>query len=268
VMAEHGLRGEVIGLACDGTGYGTDGAVWGCEILKASPGDFERLGHLNYAPLVGGDAAIEHPLRMAFGYLVKAYGAGAMGLDLPALQGVSKKDRQLWMRMIERGVNVPPTSGLGRLFDAVSALVGVCSENTYEGQAAIELEAAADETPQDACPFDLVADADGFVISVDPLIREVVSDLKKGVAVGIISAKFHAAVVEFLLASALRARELSGLDRVAVSGGCFQNDILVRALVPMLEKEGFGVYLHRQVPPGDGCISLGQAYVAMHSIRG
>jgi len=269
VMAEHGLAGEVLGLAMDGTGYGPDGTVWGGEVLRVSATEYTRLGHLRPIPLPGGDAAIAHPIRTAWALLVEAFGpeeaerrrVGHLASDLA-------DDRAVWTAMIARGTAAPRACGLGRLFDAVSVLAGVCAENTYEGQAAIELEAAAHSARDDAppYPFTLTEPAGGaggaWVLDTRPLVREVVADAEAGRGAAAISARFHATVAGMLLAAARRARDETGLPRLCLSGGCFANALLVARLAPALESDGFDVYAHRDVPPGDGGVALGQAYVA------
>ncbi len=277
VMAECGLEGEVLGLAMDGTGYGTDVGVWGGEVLRASATDFTRLGHLSYVSLPGGDAAVEHPARTAWAYLVQAYGAGqAERHRVGHLARTSAKDRAMWTDMMARGVNAPRACGLGRLFDAVSVLAGVCAENTHEGRAAMELEAAAGGAPDDAPPYEFAmldppadgpGQGEGWVIDSSALIRGVVADVEAGGGAEAVSARFHATVAAMLLAAARRARDETGLTRIALSGGCFANDRLVRTLAPALESDGLQVYGHRDVPPGDGGIALGQAYVAAARLR-
>jgi len=269
VMAEHGLAGEVLGLAMDGTGYGPDGTVWGGEVLRASAAEYARLGHLRPIPLPGGDAAVEHPVRTAWALLLEAFGpreaegrrVGHLATDLAA-------DRGVWTEMLARGTAAPRACGLGRLFDAVSVLAGVCAENTYEGQAAIELEAVAHDACDAAAPYPFsvmepAGGADGaWVLDTLLLVREVVADAESGADATAISARFHATVAEILLAAARRARDETRLDRVCLSGGCFANALLVERLAPALESDGFEVYAHRDVPPGDGGVALGQAYVA------
>ncbi|MGB6917583.1 MAG: carbamoyltransferase HypF, partial [Phycisphaerae bacterium] len=268
VMAEHGLEGETIGLAMDGTGYGTDGTVWGGEILRASPGDFQRLGHLACVSLPGGDAAVEHPVRTAWSFLLEAYGPEEAERRLVGrLAETRPKDRRIWTDMVAKGVSAPRACGLGRLFDAVSVLAGVSAENTYEGQAAIELEAAAGDRPDEADPYafalaDAPAAGGGWVIDTVPIIRGVVADVEAGRDADETSARFHATVAAMLRAAARRAREETKLERIALSGGCFANARLVRLLAVALEADGFEVYLHRDVPPGDGGVALGQASVA------
>ncbi|MGB2938341.1 MAG: carbamoyltransferase HypF, partial [Phycisphaerae bacterium] len=267
VCAEHGLEGEILGLAMDGTGYGPDGTIWGGEVLRASAAGFERLGHLAYVPLPGGDAAIKHPVRTAWSFLVQAFGAEEAQRRRPGhLAEATDRNLRLWTEMLAKRVNTPRACGLGRLFDAVSVLAGVCAENSYEGQAAIELEAAAGDAPDDAPPYAFELSepkkGGGWTLETAPLVRDVVADAESGRNPATISARFHATVAAMLRDAAVRARDETGLARIALAGGCFANDRLVRLLVPKLEADGFNVYGHRQVPPGDGGVALGQAYVA------
>ncbi|MCX5683983.1 MAG: carbamoyltransferase HypF [Planctomycetota bacterium] len=290
VMAENGLTGEVIGLAMDGTGYGPDGTIWGGEVLRASAAHFERLGHLSYVALAGGDAAVEHPVRIAWAFLLQAYGLEeALRKRVGRVAQAAEKDLRLWAEMIEKGVNSPLACGLGRLFDAASALSGVCDDNSYEGQPAVELEGAAEGQPDNIPPYEFaIINEDvgsaglaasqrrarsvgagkaatapqGWVLDTLPVIRGIVADIEAGRGGAETSARFHATVAAMLLAAARRAREESGLGRIALSGGCFANHRLMRALAPALEAEGFEVYVHREVSPGDGGVALGQAYVA------
>jgi len=267
VCAEHGLEGEVLGLAMDGTGYGPDGTIWGGEVLRASATGFERLGHLAYVPLPGGDAAIKRPARTAWSFLVQAFGAEEARRRRPGhLAEVADRNLRLWTDMLAKRVNTPRACGLGRLFDAVSVLAGVCAENSYEGQAAIELEAAAGDAPDDAPPYAFELSeprkGGGWTLETAPLIRDVVADAESGRNAATISARFHATVAAMLRDAAVRARDETGLARIALAGGCFANDRLVRLLAGKLEADGFNVYGHRQVPPGDGGVALGQAYVA------
>jgi hydrogenase maturation protein HypF len=270
VMAENGLDGDVIGLAMDGTGYGPDGTVWGGEVLRASPAEFRRLGHLEYVPLPGGDAAIEHPVRTAWAMVLGAFGPAEAARHLAGhLAATADQDRRLWADLVERGLHAPRASGLGRLFDAASALAGVCAHSTYEGQAAMELEAAAAREPLDAAPYGFAIrqaapGSPGAAWSLDwrPLIRDLVLDLEGGSSAAAASARFHATVAAMLRDAARRAAGETGLRRVALSGGCFANARLIGLLAAGLEADGLAVYLHREVPPGDGGVALGQAYVA------
>ncbi len=264
-MAEHGLRGSAIGLSLDGTGYGTDGRVWGGEVLICRPDGFERFAHLGYVPMPGGDAAVREPWRMAFAAL------RAAGFDLEAaasLSGATGEEARVLERMIERGINTPLTSSLGRLFDAVAAVVLERRTVDYEAQAAIELEGAAgdeaDSEPGYAMDFaagDWAA-REPATICAGPLWRNLLSDLAQGVSKARISAWFHAGVVAGFAEAAAKARAATGLRQVALSGGCMHNRRLARLLRTKLEAEGFEVFQHIQVSPGDGGLSYGQAAVA------
>lgn len=264
VLAEHGLAGPVIGVAADGTGYGTDGAIWGCEILVADLLQFERRYHLRYVPLPGGEQAVREPWRMAAVYLHQAFGDAFVQLDLPFVarrgpEGLRASWRPL-AQMIARGINSPPTSSLGRLFDAVAALVGLRDKVLYEGQAAIELEIAAVEEAE-AYPFAIDSDKPG-TLDVAPSIRAVVEDLQRGISVAQVAGRFHSTIAELLASACERVRAETHVNVVALSGGVFQNRRLLEGLVARLQSAGFSVYTNRDVPPNDGGLSLGQAAVA------
>ena len=268
LMAEWRLSGRVIGLSCDGTGYGEDRAVWGCEILDASLGDYRRLGHLRYVPLPGGDAAVKDADRSAYSHLLAAFEEeNATMRRLTAFQRLGDEKRRLLRDMIVRSVNSPPTSSLGRLFDAASAVANVAHAATYEGQPAIEFEAAAAARVDDAYPFALEETPDGFIIDPRPLVRALAEDAAAGVGADVLSARFHNAVAAFLAESARRAREMTGLSTVALGGGVFQNDYLTKRLARILRSDGFRVFVHRQVPTNDASVSLGQAAVAAQRAR-
>ena len=262
VLAEHGLSEPVIGVAADGTGYGTDGTIWGCEIMTADLVGFERLMHLAYVPLIGGEQAVRQPWRVAAAYLARAYGDAFLELDIPF---VNQLDRSKWRtlaQMASRNVNSPPTFSLGRLFDAVAALVGLRCEVLYEGQAAIELEMQAQQTgQQDIYPFD-IGDQTPAELDVAPMIRAIVNDIQQGVSVVQIAGRFHRSVAELLSMACCKAREKTGLNTVALSGGVFQNRLLLEQLMVRLEQMAFQVYINRCVPPNDGGLSLGQIAVA------
>jgi hydrogenase maturation protein HypF len=260
VLAEHGLAGPLIGVAADGTGYGTDGAIWGCEIMIASLSSFERAAHLAYVPLPGGEQAVRQPWRMAAVYLAQAYGDAFLDLDIPF---VRRLDRARWLllaQLIAKNINSPPASSMGRLFDAVAALLGLRDEVVYEGQAAIELELLAE--PQERIyPFAIGA-GQPALLDVTPMIRAIVEELRRGEPIAWIAGRFHRTVVELLAAACLCVREQTGLASVALSGGSFQNRLLLERLVARLSEQEFQVYLNRRVPPNDGGLSLGQLAVA------
>ena len=265
-MAEHGLTGQVLGVAFDGTGYGTDGHIWGGEFLVADRLEFRRVAKLKYVGMPGGDAAVKEPPRMAVSYLRDAFGERFQSVALRILDGWTDSQLNVLAAMLEKGLNCPKTSSMGRLFDAVAALTGVATRNTYEGQAAIELEAAAAADVSAAYQFGYAGPSEpgGSEMELDPApaIREVVSDIEAEVDVATISAKFHNAVVQAILEVAERVRSREAISDVVLSGGVFQNSYLIQKLSPELEARGFAAFRHRDVPPNDGGIALGQAAVA------
>lgn len=264
-MAENHLDGKVIGIALDGTGYGTDGAVWGGEVLIAEYRDFERAAHFEYIPLPGGAAAIHEPWRVALSYLVKHYVKDLNNLDLPFLRGIDARRRQVIQQMIDRQIHSPRTSSCGRLFDAIAALTGIRSTVNYEAQAAIELEMAAyNSTDEGAYPFELIPEENHWQIGTLPLFQTVLNDLRQQTPVADISRRFHNGLAAIFVELAEQIREQTQLNRVCLSGGCFQNALLFQRMVDGLRAKSFEVYFHSEVPAGDGGISLGQALVAAH----
>jgi hydrogenase maturation protein HypF len=267
-MAENHLEGKVVGIALDGTGYGTDGNIWGGEVLLADYVDFERVAHFDYVRMPGGAVAIHEPWRMAVSYLARHFGDAFLDLPIPFVQQLDRRRVEVLRRMIERGVNSPLTSSCGRLFDAVAALVGIRQRVTYEAQAAIELEMAIEPSGEDvAYPFALAPDGGGWRIDTRPLFAALIEDLRKGLAVGIISRRFHNGLVEVFARLAGLLRERTALNRVCLSGGTFQNAYLLEHLCARLGASGFEVFTHAEVPTGDGGLSLGQAVVAAHRPR-
>ncbi|MGW4870653.1 carbamoyltransferase HypF [Streptomyces chartreusis] len=263
-MAEHGLDGTrpVIGVAFDGTGHGDDGAVWGGEFLLADYAGFTRFGHLAYVPLPGGDTAVRRPYRMALAQL-RAAGLDWSG-DLPCTAACPPDELCLLQRQLERDLNCVPTSSMGRLFDAVSSLAGVCHRAGYEAQAAVELEAAALEAPADDTIAYAFALGDGEPVRADaaPVIAAIVRDLREGHTAATVAARFHRGVAALVHALCRRARERHGLDTVALTGGVFANTLLSSACAAALRQDGFTVLRHRSVPPGDGGLALGQLMVS------
>jgi hydrogenase maturation protein HypF len=261
-LADNGADGPVIGVAFDGTGYGTDGTIWGGEFLVADLAGFQRGGHLTPVPMPGGAAAIRQPWRMAAAYLDYLDGAGS---DVAGL-GVARRNAARWdaiVSMARRQVNAPLTSSAGRLFDAVAAILGVRDEISYEGQAAIELEQLAD--PSEAGAYRAaIAGGDPFNASGAELIGAAVEDLTAAVPGEIIAARFHNGLATLILDACVLLREQHGLSTVALSGGVFQNLLLLGGTVTRLEEHGFTVLTHSRVPCNDGGISLGQAVVAGH----
>jgi len=289
VMAEHGLNERVIGVSWDGTGYGTDGQIWGGEFLVGDYTAFRRAAHLKYVRLPGGEAAIRHPRRMALSHLVNAYGEAAWSLDLPALARLEPTERAVVRHQIETGFNSPWTSSAGRLFDAVSALLGVRDVVNYEGQAAIELEMIVAEDVEEGyevvgqsgnqgiresgnsrLPDFLIHDSlitDGLILDPAPLLRAVVDDLRAGTPRPVIAARFHNTLARLIVDTCGIIRQQEGLNKVCLSGGVFQNVTLLRRTLHGLREAGFVPYIHHLVPPNDGGIALGQALVAHFSAQ-
>ncbi|MFD8952120.1 carbamoyltransferase HypF [Streptomyces xanthophaeus] len=273
-MAEHGLDGSrpVIGVAFDGTGYGDDGAVWGGEFLLADYTGYTRFAHLAYVPLPGGDAAVHRPYRMALSHL------RAAGIDwlpgLPPTDACPPDELRVLARQLDRDLNCVPTSSMGRLFDAVSSLAGICHHAGYEAQAAIELEGAAVAAPETGpgyafalrvpAPSSSGGGAVSAPVTADPapVLAAVVADVRAGVDPVRIAARFHASVAALVVELCVLARERHGPDTVALTGGVFANALLSSACARSLREQGFTVLRHRNVPPNDGGLSLGQLMVA------
>ncbi len=261
VLAEHGLNDPVIGIAADGTGYGTDGAIWGCEIMQADLHGFERLAHLAYVPLPGGEQAVRQPWRIAAAYLAQAYDDDFLTLDIPFVHNIDRKRWHTLSQMIMKGVNAPLTSSLGRLFDAVASLLGIRNEVIYEGQAAIEMEILADTKHARIYPFSTQGDK-RTILDVRPMLRAIVQDIQRGISTAQIAGNFHWTVAEMLASQCVHVRQHSGLHTVALSGGVFQNRLLLERLTTLLEQRAFQVYTNRRVPPNDGGLALGQLAIA------
>ncbi|MCQ9131703.1 carbamoyltransferase HypF [Streptomyces hilarionis] len=268
-MAEHGLDGArpVIGVAFDGTGHGDDGAVWGGEFLLADYDGFTRIGHLAYVPLPGGDAAVRRPYRMALAHL-RAAGI-PRSADLACTAACPPEELRVLERQLECGLHCAPTSSMGRLFDAVSSLAGVCHRAGYEAQAAVELEGAALRAPSEdstAYAFALHAARDGAggPVRADPapVLAAIVDDLRAGLGPAVVAARFHRGVAALVHRLCALARERHGPDTVALTGGVFANTLLSSACAAALREDGFTVLRHRLVPPNDGGLALGQLMVA------
>lgn len=267
-MVEHGLDGEVLGVAWDGAGYGTDGQVWGGEFLIASYRRFSRFAHLRPFRLLGGEAAMKEPGRSAAAILWEMMGEQMPAYRLPSWEAASEQ-RERFAALLRSGVASPWTTSMGRLFDAVASLTGLCHQPSFEGQAAMAVEFAAERGQADergfmaGYPLDLAESAApgaSRVVDWRPMVSAMLDDLRRGCSPEQIAARFHAG----LAAGVVRVAQAAGLPRVVLTGGCFQNGLLLSLARRRLEEAGFAVYSHSLVPPNDGGLSLGQAVVAAH----
>jgi hydrogenase maturation protein HypF len=261
-MAEYGLEGPVLAVVMDGTGYGEDGTVWGGEFLEVTVRTYTRLGHLRTIPLPGGDKAAKEPWRMAAAYLDRIYGR-AERVGIPFVAGLDLSGWSLLREAVQAGINSPLCSSTGRLFDAVSALIGVRSLTNYEGQAAIELEQLARQGEQGEYPFEIAEEEGMLIVDPDPVIAAIVDEVKRNIDPSLISARFHNSLARAIARLAIRMREATGLSEVVLSGGVFQNHLLMGRVVDLLEGADFKTYIHHKVPANDGGIALGQAFHAL-----
>ncbi len=265
-LVENGVEAPVIGVAFDGAGYGSDGTLWGGEFLIADLRRFQRAGHLEYVPLLGGEAAIKKPYRMALSYIYTLLGEQDQELDGLPIGKLHFDELDLLKQQLTRRINCPLTSSAGRLFDAVSALAGVREEIEYEAQAAIELEMLAaeegDELERKPYPFSVVEHQEMRVIKLGDLFSAIAQDVKNQTPTPIISLRFHQTVARIILETCKSIAIESGINQVALSGGSFQNRLLLRLAAAALQREGFSVITHHLVPCNDGGISLGQAVIA------
>jgi hydrogenase maturation protein HypF len=265
-VAEHGIRGAILGVAWDGAGLGRDGGIWGGEFLEKTENQFLRVGHFRPFRLPGGTVAMREPRRAALGLLFEIFGESCLQEALAL--GFTQTEARLLIKILKQGVNAPQTSSVGRLFDAVAALVGICSVAEYEGQAAAELEFAVDHAldkqgedkgvedktnAMEAYPVQ-IGEGVPAVLDWEPWVRGVLQDRNQGLSVGEISAKFHRTLAHSIVLMA----EWSGISQVVLSGGCFQNRILCETTISMLKEQGFEIYWNQKVPPNDGGISVGQ----------
>ncbi|GIV66166.1 MAG: carbamoyltransferase HypF [Bellilinea sp.] len=258
---QYPFEQQVIGVILDGTGYGSDGAIWGGEFLLGNQAGFQRLLHLKYVPLPGGDAATRRVSRITLAHL---WSAGLeWEADLPAVKTLCEEERTLLRTQLERRINTPLTSSMGRLFDAVAGLLGIRDRVTYEGQAAIELENLADENELGVYPFSINKDEVDLLM----LWEAILSDWRKGIPPPIIAGRFHNAVAHLILEAAQTIRQISGVKTVVLSGGVWQNQLLLKKTLPLLENSSFEVLTHQRVPANDGGIALGQALIAAHQLQ-
>lgn len=261
-LAENGWNDNrpVIGLLYDGTGMGSDGAIWGGEVFVGGFADFQRHYHLKYVPLVGGDLAVRKPARMALAYLwTNGY---EWDSSFPCAQSLCMEDRTVIRSQLEKEINSPPTSSMGRLFDAVSAFLGVRQEVNYEGQAAIELENIVDHSERGCYPIEINVNE----MDTKPLWGELIHDMQSGTALSIMAARFHNSIVQLSLSVSVNLRNLHGINTVALSGGVWQNKVLLTRTISLLQNNNFDVLWHKNIPANDGGVAYGQACIAAHSI--
>jgi hydrogenase maturation protein HypF len=274
-MAENGLDGDVIGIIFDGTGYGADGTVWGGEFLVGGYDGYRRAGHFRPVPLPGGDAAVREPWRMAMAYLYQALGETAFTTDHPVARILPEKERALFAQMLRRGINSPLTSSCGRLFDAVAALLNVRHTVSYDGQGAIELESVVEMaeggekslpaplSQGGSYPYKIVSNEDApLQLDFSRMFPEILTDIDAGIQTAVIAYRFHQSVASAATEACLHISEVTGLDRVILSGGVFQNRLLSEMIYTPLTHKGLHVFTQRLVPPNDGGIALGQAAIA------
>lgn len=275
-MAENRLKGEVIGVSFDGTGFGEDGSIWGGEFFTGGYRGFERAGHLAYVMIPGSDSAVKHPWRMALSYLYASAEAGLMEMDnildkLPIFKERDKDEINFTVKMLEKRINSPFTSSMGRFFDAVSALLGIKTDISYEGQAAIELEYYADLCCTLPYHFEIEPQGDsgeGFAVNTSHIIKQLVDDITDEKSLQYISSRFHATIANIVLQGCIYIRRGNGIKDVVLSGGVFQNITLLKLSMNLLRENGFDVYIHSEIPANDGGIALGQAVLAIAGLVG
>jgi len=270
-MAEHGLTGPVVGIACDGTGYGPDGQVWGGEVLVADAAGFRRAAHLRYFALLGGDAAAIETWRPAVALVQQAFGSDWPADAERAFDGVDRRALDVARRRLTGGGRLVQTSSLGRLFDAAAFLLGLCESNRCEAQAAMALEAAAEAAGPggEELPYEIIEPADGGPAQIDAsgLIRALVDVRARGGDVPAAARAFHETVAAMFADATVRAAQAAGLRNVCLTGGCMANAVFLASLRRRLRRAGLNVYVHERVPPGDGGLALGQAVVAAERMR-
>jgi hydrogenase maturation protein HypF len=267
-MAENGLRPPVLGVVWDGTGYGDDGTIWGGEFLLATADGWQRAAHLRPFRLPGGETAVREPRRSALGLLFARFGAEALGWKwLPPVVSLPTHERKLIGQMLEKGINAPVTTSAGRLFDGVAALLGLCQRSTFEGEAAMALEFAAQGQSAPPYRFALQSAANGpLVIDWGPLLEDLLTDISQGQPTAHCAARFHSALAEMIVAVAQRVSTNAtsgGTADIALTGGCFQNRLLSELTIARLRAAGFHPHWHRQAPANDGGIALGQVLGGM-----
>lgn len=261
-LAQGKPNGKVIGVTFDGTGFGLDGNVWGGEFLIGDLTGFERKGHLKYVPMPGGERAIKEPWRMAASWLYQIYGEELLNLRIKFVERLDRSKWAILKKMIDRKINSPPTSSIGRLFDAVSSLIGIRGKVEYEAQAAIELERVAEKDVRDFYEFNIEPEGGLYVIDPSPIFISIVEDLRKNIATSVISARFHNSISRLINEVCMKLRDSLAIEVVVLSGGVFLNRYLVNKVKPQLVANGFRLLGNDKIPVGDSGISIGQALIA------
>jgi hydrogenase maturation protein HypF len=256
-MAEHGLDEEVIGVCFDGTGLGDDGHIWGSEFFICDTEKYNRISHFKYMPLPGGDLAAKEPWRMGMAILYQVFGDSVSSLDLSLLYSIGSQKTEWLIKAISNNINCPLSSGAGRIFDAVSALLGLCHVSTFEAEAPMRLENIANSKEKGRYSYEIKNE-----ISFDLTFKEIISDIQSGITPGIISGKFHNTIASATCDKVFEIAGMSGLKKIVLSGGVFQNKILSEKIVKKLNGQGLDVFTHSEIPANDGGISLGQLIIA------
>lgn len=256
-MAEHQLDEKIIGIAMDGVGYGDDGNIWGGEFLICDLADYDRYTHFEYIKMPGGDNATKHPWRMALSYLYQYYGDSYSELQLEFLNNIPQNEIDLVVNMLQKSINCPLTSSTGRMFDAVAALTGICTEASFHAEAPMRLEAAIDDISTEVYEFKIDSP-----IKLETLFKGIVNDLQNGKSNAEIATKFHRTIINIIFATTRKMREEYNINKVVLSGGSFQNRYLLKHLENLLTDNGFEIYAHEKVPANDGGLALGQLVIA------
>jgi hydrogenase maturation protein HypF len=257
VMAEYGLMGQVIGVCFDGTGYGADGHTWGSEFMLCDFETYVRKAHFAYLPLPGGDQAVRQPWRMALAMLMQSLGPDWQACDAPFLRDIEKDKVEAVAYMIRNELNCPLSCGAGRLFDVVAAMLGICTHPTYDGEGPIKLQALCGENQDGAYDF-----GQGPVVDTYPVIAHIYNDILQGVAHSVIASRFHIAMAKLIARQVIAMHRETGLTRVVLSGGVFQNGLLLKQSLSLIQKSGLQVFTNHKVPVNDGGLALGQLAIA------
>ena len=263
-MAENKIDKKIIGLAFDGTGLGTDNKIWGGEFLICDYENFERVGHLNYVKMPGGEVAVKEPWRMGISYLFKAM---AENIDTSIIKDIPEKSISTIISMIKKNINSIETSSMGRLFDAVAAIIGLKNRISYEGEAAINLEAISCTNEDGKYTYRIDVVEEKFIINTNDIIKEIMNDIKDKIQINVIAKRFHNTVIDFSIQMCILIRDKYEINAVGLSGGVFQNRIIFEGIYNKLIQCGFEVYTHSDIPCNDGGIALGQLVIANHKVN-